>query len=266
MRRYWFSIPAAVLVAGAMLAIASACAREPTTPEERRQRGEQIVRAMSDRLAKAAAFTVTTSDTRDVVRNGRKTKQMSTRQFTVRRPDRMAVAIAGDGVNVKGWYDGQHLTFVSDAEKIWTRVRAAANIDDTLDRLAERFDMPMPMADFAYSSPYDALIGPESTGGYVGREPVDGLECVHVAFQHPGVDWDLWVPERGDPLPKRFRMVSKKSSGQPVTEVVFRDWNLAAQANDASFTPEVPSGYERILMTAFEATTVASETKPGGAR
>jgi hypothetical protein len=63
------------------------------------------------------------------------------------------------------------------------------------------------MADFFYSSPYDALIGAEATGGYVGRETFEGVPCVHVAYQHPAVDWDLWVPEQGDPLPKKLQAV-----------------------------------------------------------
>jgi hypothetical protein len=147
---------------------------------------------------------------------------------------------------VTGWYDGQKLTFVSDAQKVWARVNAAPTIDDTLDRLAERLAMPMPVADFLYSSPFDALIGTASTGGYVGRETVNGVACFHLAYQHPGADWDLWVPEQGDPLPKQFRVTDKTRTPPRTVDVVFDQWVLGAPVTDATFTPVVPAGFERI--------------------
>ena len=233
------------LVLSLGLAAAAGCSREPSTPEAKRQRGDQIVRQMSDRLAAAKTLTVETTDSRDRTRGGRKLVVRTTRLFTVRRPDRIAVQLAG-GSDVKGWYDGQKLTFVSDAQKVWARANGAATIDETLDRLAERLAMPMPAADFLYSSPYDALIGKASTGGYVGRETIDGVACVHVAYTHPGVDWDLWLPEKGDPLPKRFRVTDKTRTPSHPVEIVFAKWALDATVADAAFTPVVPPGYERI--------------------
>ena len=95
----------------------------------------------------------------------------------------------------------------------------------------------MPAADFLYSSPYDALIGKASTGGYVGRETVSGVACSHVAYRHPGVDWDLWVAEQGDPLPKRFRVTDKTRTPARTVEVMFDKWVLGATVTDAAFTP-----------------------------
>lgn len=236
---------AIALFACAAWLAAAACSREPTTPEARRQRGDEIVRRMSDHLASARAFTVETTDSRPRARGGKEVTVRTTRRFTVRRPDRFAVRVAGD-IDLRGWYDGSKLTFVSDPQKVWARVNGAPTIDQTLDRLAERLAMPLPMADFLYSSPYDALIGPGSTGGYVGRETIDGVPCVHVAYQHPAVDWDLWVPEKGDPLPRKFRITDKTSARRRTTEVAFNAWTLGAAAPDATFVPEVPAGYERI--------------------
>jgi hypothetical protein len=239
------SLWSVTFVAFAALGVSAGCSREPTTPEAKRQRGDEIVRQMSDRLAGAVTFTVQTADTRDRMRGGRKVAAKTTRQFTVRRPDRIAMRVTGDS-DVKGWYDGRKLTFVSDAQKVWARVNGAPSIDETLDRLAERLAMPMPVADFLYSSPFEALIGKASTGGYVGREPVNGVDCLHVAYQHPGADWDLWVAEQGDPLPKRFRVTDKTVTPARTVEVVFDNWVLGAPVTDAVFTPVVPAGYERI--------------------
>jgi hypothetical protein len=233
------------LMACVALLAATGCSREPSTPEARRQRGDEIVRRMSDHLARAQAFTVETTDSRPRARAGKEVTVRTTRQLSLRRPDRLAMRVTGD-IDLRGWYDGSKLTFVSDPQKVWARVNAAATIDETLDRLAERLAMPLPMADFFYSSSYDSLIGPESTGGYVGRDTIDGVPCLHVAYQHPAVDWDLWVPEEGDPLPKKFRITDKASSRPRTTEVAFKTWTFGGAVADATFVPEVPAGYERI--------------------
>lgn len=234
------------LIAVLALTASAGCSREPTTPEAKRQRGDEIVRRMSDRLARATTFTVETTDTRERSRGGVKVSLQTTRQFTVRRPDRIAVRVKGATADLSGWYDGQKLTFVSDSQKVWARVKAEPTIDATLDRMAERLDMPMPVADFMYSSPYDALIGTASTGGYVGRETVDGVATLHLAYQHPSVDWDLWVNEQGDPLPKKYRVTDKTLTPPRTVEVVFNKWQLGAAVTDAAFAPAVPAGYERI--------------------
>lgn len=232
------------------------CSREPATPEARRQRGDEIVRAMSERLARTATLSVDAVDTRERERGGRKVQVRTERHVTVRRPDRFAVRVTGD-TDLAGWYDGGKLTFVSDSQKVWARVGAEPTIDATLDRLAERLAMPMPVADLLYSSPYDALIDGTSTGGYVGRETVEGVATLHVAYQHPAADWDLWVHEQGEPLPRKYRMTDKTLTPPRMVEVVFSNWDLGATVTDATFAPAVPPGYERIPLAVQAEETAA---------
>ena len=241
--------------------VVSGCSREPRTPEAKRQRGDEIVRRMSDDLARAKSFSVETTDTRTRARAGKDVTVRTTRRLVVRRPDRLALQVTGD-IDLRGWYDGQKLTFVADQQKVWARVNGAPTIDETLDRLADRLAMPMPMADFLYSSPYEALIGTKSAGGYVGRETIDGIPCVHVAYSHPAVDWDLWVAENDPPLPKKFRVTAKTSTPARTTEVMFAKWTLGVDAPEAAFTPEVPAQYERIQIVVGRAEATGSVPVP----
>jgi hypothetical protein len=231
----------ALIVSSAM---AGACAREPATPADTRAHGQALVRAMSDRLAKATAFTVKTRDTR--TRSGQSQPVRTERTFSVRRPDRVAFTALGEQSDLKGWYRDGKVTLVSPGARVWARVRGDATIDDTLDRLAERFEMQMPMADFFYSAPYDALIADGMKGGYVGRETIDQVACAHITFADDLVEWRLWLPESGEPLPKKYRVTAKRLRGQPTSEVLFLDWNLTTPAPDSAFEPQVPDGFERI--------------------
>ena len=121
-------------------------------------------------------------------------------------------------------------------------------IDRTLDALAERYDMALPMADLFYASAEKALLSDTATGGYAGTERVGDTPCVHLAFKDVGVDWELWLPAQGEPLPKRFKVVQKRRTGQPVVDVTFTAWDLAPQITDATFVPKVPAEYEGIAV------------------
>ena len=108
--------------------------------------------------------------------------------------------------------------------------------------------MALPLGDLFFSSPEKALLSDSTTGGYVGRETVDGTACVHLAFKDVGSEWELWLPEQGEPLPKRFKVVQTHRTGQPVTDVTFKEWNLTPSITDATFVPKVPADYEGIAV------------------
>jgi hypothetical protein len=251
----------AVAAALTAVVVAAGCSREPTTPEAKRERGDEIVRGMSEHLARASTFRVQTTDARERTRGGQPVTIHTTRHISVRRPDRIAMTVTGD-IELKAWYDGQKLTFVSDRDKVWARVKAEPTIDATLDRLAERLALPVPAADFLYSSPYEALIGPDSTGGYVGRETVNGVECFRVAYKNPAAEWDLWVPAAGDPLPRRFRFVDLTLTPHKTVEIVFDRWELGAVTPDSVFAPAVPAGFERIPLAVQAESTPGEPTSP----
>ncbi len=77
------------LVTLAAISLVACGPREPTTEAERLTRGRELVQQMSTRLAAASPVSVTTTETRDVVRGaGAKESVSLTGIYTVRRPDR----------------------------------------------------------------------------------------------------------------------------------------------------------------------------------
>jgi hypothetical protein len=135
-------------------------------------------------------------------------------------------------------------------------------IDRTLDVLAERYDMALPMGDLFYGSAEKALLSDTTTGGYVGTENVGDTPCVHLAFQDTGVDWELWLPVQGEPLPKRLKVVQKARTGQPMVDLTFTAWDFAPQITDATFVPNVPADYEGIAVLQRAAAVKKTEAKP----
>jgi hypothetical protein len=226
----------------------AACApREPSTPAERLARGRELVQQMSARLASAPALQVTTTETRDVVRaSGRNEPKSGPGLYTVRRPDRFYAKSEGRGL--ESWYNGKVFTLVVHPEKVFAQAPMPETINRTLDALAERYDMALPMGDLFYAPAEHALLADSTTGGYVGTENVGATPCHHLAFQDVGADWEVWIPIEGEPLPKRFKVVQTTRTGKPVIDVTFTAWTFPSEIADATFRPVVPAEYEGIAV------------------
>jgi hypothetical protein len=222
--------------AGLSAGLVSACGeREPRTDAERLTRGKEVVERMSARLAGAQSFSVTTREVRDQVkRSGEVQKVNLTRETVVRRPDRLYTKTAGDLQN-EAWYDGVGLTVVLHKDKVYGQARMPETLDKTLDAMHERYGVSTPLAD-------------KTTGGWFGRETIDGKQTDHVSFKDTGVNWDLWVAATGEPLPIKAVAEFTDAKRLRKVELTFTDWNLAPQIANDRFTPSVPKDYEGIAI------------------
>ena len=230
--------------------LVSACGpREPRTDAERLARGKEIIDRMSTKLGSAKAFTVSTREVRDQVKPSGEVQRVNlTRESALRRnPDRLHSKTAGDTQN-EAWYDGVGLTLVMHKDKVFGQARMPETLDKTLDAMHERYGAAIPLADFMYTSPAKALITSTTMGGWVGRETIDGKQTDHLAFKDTGVNWELWVPVDGDPLPVKGIVEFTDNKRLKRVELNFTNWNLSPQLSDDRFKPTVPQDYEGIAM------------------
>ena len=127
----------------------------------------------------------------------------------------------------------------SHPEKVFAQAPMPETIDRTLDALAERYDMALPLGDLFYSSAEKALLSETTTGGYAGTENVGDTPCYHLAFHDVGVDWEAVDARcRAQPLPSAIQGRPEDPQGQPVADVTFTAWDLAPQMTDATFVAE----------------------------
>ena len=123
--------------------------------------------------------------------------------YTVRRPDRFHAKLTG-GRNIESWYNGKVLTMAAHQDKVFAQAPMPENINRTLDALAERYDMALPMGDLFYGPAAEGAAfrcdhGRRRQGGW--RRYMPATTC---QFQDTGADFELWLPVEGEPLPKRF--------------------------------------------------------------
>jgi len=234
-------------LAAAVIVVAVGCHRAPETlsPEAARAKGDELLREMSTRLAGMQAFAYTVNEHREIVsRTGQKSMRESKRRVLIRRPNAFAFTGEGAAGQTAGWYDGHYITIVGDRDKVWARGPMPPTLDEALDYLASEYDLRVASADLLYSSPYDALMTKDTTGGWVGVEKVGEASCDHLAYAQEVVDWEIWLgAERR--LPCQFKITYKKDPGQPTTTMTYSPLETP-QISDDSFTPKVPADYHRI--------------------
>jgi hypothetical protein len=233
----------------AAVVLATACgAGEPRTDAERLARGREILERMSTKLGSVQSFSVSTREVRDQTKlSGEAQVVTLSRESIIRRPDRFYFTTSGDVQN-EGWYDGVGLTLAVHNEKVFAQARMPETLDKVLDAMSERYGVPTPVGDFFYSSPVKALLADSTTGGWVGREAIDGQQADHLAFQDKGVNWDVWVATTGDPLPLKFQAAFPDNKRLHKIVLTFSNWNFAPAVTDDRFTPKVPADYEGIAI------------------
>ena len=234
-----------ILIAGAAL-VAGGCARAPEklTPEAARARGDELLKEMSKTLSGLQAFAYTANEVREDVKAGKRVEAAVTRRVVIRRPNSVAFTTKGQR-DAAGWYDGKHLTLVSNADKVWARGPMPPTLDEALDYLSAEYAVQMPTADLLYSSPYDALITSDTKGGWVDVQTVGDIQTDHLAYQQPSLDWELWVGQRAR-LPVKIKFVYKNAPGQPSVTVSYTEFDVAPKVIDDMFVAKVPEGYNRI--------------------
>ena len=268
-----------LLALTAAMLLAPACSRDPSpgTPAATAE-GDRLMHQMSDALARASAFRFETTESLDRIGTSAGGRVLRfTRVVTVHRPDAMFFEVDGSAdtaLDVSAYYDGKTLSLSDNAQGAWAQTTVPGTLDEMLDDVARRYSLPVPIADVIYSVPYDAFIGRNTKGGFVGRETIDGVSCAHLSYGDEFVDVQVWLPSTGQPLPRRVHLVYKKVPGAPSARIDFTRWDLDPKIADGMFTfkpreATTPIAFEQFvagLLSAGNPTNLVPPSTPGVTR
>lgn len=206
-----------------------------------------LLKQMSDCLAKASRFSFEVTDTMDALSEAGQKIQLNTdRSLRIARPDRIQAEMRGSGVNRRVVYDGKAITMHDLEPNTYGVIEAPDNIDEMLDFVAEKYGMTIPLGDLVYSSPYDAVLPKTQTGRYLGLRKVGATECHYLAFQGEAVDWQIWIDAGDQPLPLKLVITYKLAPTKPRYAATFTKWDLAPHLPSDLFEFQPPDDAERL--------------------
>lgn len=205
------------------------------------------LKAMSDLLKGTPSFTFTVvTDREQPSVNGQLLDFFTVSKVAVSRPNHVRVETEGDRLGASLWYDGKTVTIHSDKSSFYGQTPAPPTIDETLQLLMDRFQMPLPVAGFLLRDPYARMMEGVKTAFDAGAAPVDGVACMHIAFSEEEADWQVWIEEGAKPLPRRIAVTYKKVAGAPRIVAALSDWNLAPTIPAGEFTFVPPAGATKV--------------------
>jgi hypothetical protein len=83
-------------------------------------------------------------------------------------------------------------------------------------------------------------------GTVVGQAVIEGVVCDHLAFRAPDVDWQIWIQQGAQPLPRRILITTLDLPNAPQFAVTVTRWNLEPSFDAQTFTFTPQAGVKQI--------------------
>jgi hypothetical protein len=241
---------AVVALAAALLAGGLATAQTPDAPAKPRRvdaRADEILKKMSELLARTPRFALEAEESFDEVHdNAPRVQLTNVRRVAVVRPDRFAADASGDTLDRAAWFDGRTLSVLNKGPNTYMTAEMPGTIDAALDRVAEQYGIVLPLADLLYSDVYATLTEGVLYGEYLGLHTAAGTLCHHLAFSQEAIDWQIWIDAGESTLPRKLVISYVSEPGAPQYAAVIKRWSLDPKFDDGLFRFEPPEGATRI--------------------
>jgi len=207
----------------------------------------QILKRMTDSLGSLRQFSVRTQNTlEDLLDSGQRVDHEIAANVLVRRPNKLRAERVGDVISQVFYYDGKTLTLYNPSDKAYGKEPAPETIEQLLDFARESLGLTVPAADLVYRNAFPLLMKDVTLAVLVGKAVIGGVKCDHVLFSRPGVDFQVWVADKGQPLPRKYVVTDTGTPARLSLTTVMSDWNVAPAAADARFVFVPPQGTKLI--------------------
>ena len=205
-------------------------------------RTDKLLRSMGDYLKTAKQLSFHAEITfDDMLLSGQKIQYSASNDIAVHRPGNVYAESQGDQGNMRFWYDGKKMVLQNESIGVYAEVPVPATIDAAMDHLMEKFGFSPPLVDFIYQDPYNTLIENVESGFYVGLHNVDGIRCHHLAFVQKNIDWQIWIEDGKQMVPRKLVITYHNEPESPQYIAVLSDWDLDARLSDTLFNNDLIS-------------------------
>jgi hypothetical protein len=238
---------AQLIAACALLAVAGLSRPALAQPAGIDPQAEKLLKDSLAYLARQKHFSVETRSTIEaVLKTGQKLQFDNTVTLSVQRPNKVRVERKGELVDQVFYYDGKSLTLYNPEQKYYATVDAPGTLEAMMDYARDKLDIIAPAGDLIYSNAYEILMQDATSGFVVGESLIEGARCDHLAFRNPDVDWQIWIQQGKQPLPRKFVITTKDVAGSPEFAIVMTKWNLAPKLSDRTFTFTPPKDAKKV--------------------
>jgi hypothetical protein len=219
----------------------------------------KTLKAMSDYVAAQKTLSITfDSDIEVITSELQKIQFTSSGQVQLSRPDKLHATRTGGYTDVEVVYDGKMLTVNGKDKNIFAQIDAPGSVDQLITTLRDKFSVAAPGGDLLLSRSFDDMMADVIDAKDIGRGVVDGVECEHLAFRNVDTDWQIWIELGARPIPHKYIITTKATTGMPQYTLRIKDWKTDVAADAFAF--KSAAGAKKV---AFEALADTDEVPQG---
>jgi hypothetical protein len=209
---------------------------------------QAILKRMADLLKQTKQYTVTVDSEYDVVqKSGEKIEFGEIRKLTVVRPDHIRVDMESrDGRKGMLNYNGEDITIFDPQDNVYASARKPADLDNLFDHFKDDLEISMPLGQVFSAGLEKVKTKKIISVYYVGEATINGVKCHHLAGATNKVDFQIFVSQGDQPLPRRIVITYRKETGKPQFRAQISDWKLSVNVPESTFAFTPPQGAERI--------------------
>ncbi|HEY1415681.1 MAG TPA: DUF2092 domain-containing protein [Caulobacteraceae bacterium] len=237
-------------MAASRSATAPATASQTTPPQKVDPDAVKALNEMSAYLKSLSSFELTSETSLDLVAaDDQKIQLDGVAHYKVRKdPGAFVIDVASDDWNRRYIYNGAEFTLYAPKFGYYATVPAPATIEATVDDVAKRFGISLPLDDlFRWSGPGGARADTLDTGFLVGTATIGGVPTRHYAFREGDIDWQVWIQQGAQPLPLKLVIVNRRDATDPAYAARLT-WTLNPPVTDEDFKFSPPADAKRIRM------------------
>jgi hypothetical protein len=214
----------------------------------------EALKEMSNFLMSAKTLEIDTQGSLDVVTaNGQRIQLDGTTNYKIRRPG-FVITYNSDIKSRKFMYDGKNFTVYSPKLGYYATAPAPRTNREVLDTIYNKFGISLPLEDlfrWGDGGANAARLHALQSAYKVGTVTLDGVPTDHFAFREADVDWEVWIDQGPQPLPRKLVIVDRSDPARP-TFVTRLRWKVNPTFSDADFTFVPDSNAKRIQLATFK--------------
>ncbi|MFK3967451.1 DUF2092 domain-containing protein [Ensifer adhaerens] len=224
-----------------MLVVAGSVVAWPVSAQNRIEpEAERILAAMSENLKSTQTLSVAYDADQEVVNlQGQKIQYSASGSIAVDRAQGFRMKRMGPLASAEVIFDGDTISLHDKTRNVYAQLQSPGqSVEDAAEELRATTGLDAPGAEFLSGDPYAVLTDGVTEGIVVGSAFVNGVECDQLAFRTDIVDWQIWISKGSGPLPLKYVITTKWTTGAPQYTLRLSDWKWdGIDAAQFKFTP-----------------------------
>jgi hypothetical protein len=226
-----------------------------------------LLKYMAEYISGAKQLQVSITSGYDVVQpSGQKIEFREARQVTLVRPAKMRIDVErDDGRKSLVLFDGNNISACDLGRKVMATASRPGDIDGAVKYFVKDLKMRIPLAMLFTANLPAEVQDRVMSAEVVQRVTLLDSPCLQIAARADNVDFQVWIPEKGEPLPRRIVITYRNEVGHPQFWADFSHWSLAPNPPESTFAYTPPDGTEKVPFLA-EISNVSGVPKEEGGR